>query len=294
MAFDFAKWAKCLPTPAASQLDDEGFNTLASLTMADITDLKAIHLKPGHFVVVREAVKVLQEEHGGGPLTESVKAATADATAGDRLAELLGSLAVSPQPNATTASGGDGTCYRIVDFVPSIVGEEEVSIGGGVSLKMTAKPKLDKVSPGLWIAANAKILARLMGDKDFDVGAYVKYTEMVGELAARFTWASVMIFDDEYRQRQAREKFPWGRDAPHLSTITLRDRPPQQQQQQGKKGQGGGNRRAVGPSGKEVCIQFNRGQCSFGDKCHYEHVCSICSKDHSARNHPTTTATKTE
>jgi hypothetical protein len=87
---------------------------------------------------------------------------------------------------------------------------------------------------------------------------------MVGELATRFTWASVMIFDDEYRQRQAREKFPWGRDAPHLSTITLRDRHPQQQQQQGKKGQGGANRGAVGPSGKEFCIQFNRGQCSFG------------------------------
>jgi hypothetical protein len=61
------------------------------------------------------------------------------------------------------------------------------------------------------------------------VGAYVKYTEMVGELAARFTWASVMIFDDEYRQRQAREKFSWGRDAPYLSTITLCDHPPQQQ-----------------------------------------------------------------
>jgi hypothetical protein len=73
MAFDFSKWAKCLPPPAASQLDDEGFNTLASLTLADITELKEIHLKPGHFVVVREAVKVLQEEHGGSPLTESVK-----------------------------------------------------------------------------------------------------------------------------------------------------------------------------------------------------------------------------
>jgi hypothetical protein len=141
MAFDFSKWAKCLPPPAASQLGDEGFNTLAILTMADIHDLKAIHLKPGHFVVVREAVKVLQEEHGRGPLT------TESAKAGDRLAELLGSLAVSPRPSTMTASGGEaGTCYHIVDFLPSTVGEEEVSIGGGVSLKMTSKPKLDKVS----------------------------------------------------------------------------------------------------------------------------------------------------
>ena len=47
---------------------------------------------------------------------------------------------------------------------------------------------------------------------------------MIGELACRFTWTSVLLFDEEYRQRQAAVGFPWGTEAPHLSTVLLRDR----------------------------------------------------------------------
>ena len=49
-------------------------------------------------------------------------------------------------------------------------------------------------------------------DPDFDVAAYTKYSEMVGELGCRFSWQSVLTLtvDDEYRQRQAAEKFDWG------------------------------------------------------------------------------------
>ena len=50
---------------------------------------------------------------------------------------------------------------------------------------------------------------------------------MVRELAARYTWQSVLLVDEEYRQRQAKQDFPWGTDAPHQGTVTLRDRGPQ-------------------------------------------------------------------
>ena len=47
---------------------------------------------------------------------------------------------------------------------------------------------------------------------------------MMGEMAARYTWQSVFLFDEEYRQRQAKHNFVWGTPAPHLSTVMLRDR----------------------------------------------------------------------
>ena len=63
----------------------------------------------------------------------------------------------------------------------------------------------------MWITANCRILARLMEDmkSEFDVKSYLQYTEMVGEPAVRLTWQSVLMFDDEYRQRQAKVGFPW-------------------------------------------------------------------------------------
>ena len=47
---------------------------------------------------------------------------------------------------------------------------------------------------------------------------------MIGELAARYTWQSVLLLYEEYRQRQAKQDFAWGTPDPHLSTVMLRDR----------------------------------------------------------------------
>ena len=77
---------------------------------------------------------------------------------------------------------------KIVDFVPSaMVAEEEVVLGGGVTLKLQNKPKLEKVSLALWILANATIMRVLMKRPDFDLDNYLNYIEMIGELAMRYT-----------------------------------------------------------------------------------------------------------
>ena len=114
---------------------------------------------------------------------------------------------------------------------------------------------------------------------------------MAGELAARYTWQSVLLFDEEYRQRQAKQGFPWGTDAPHLGTVMLRDRGPQLAPQQKRATTGGkANRsRPIGPSGKELCLQFNRGTYHYGARCHYEHVCTTCgSSGHAGCHHQAT------
>ena len=130
------------------------------------------------------------------------------------------------------------------------------------------------------------------GWKNFDVRAYLLYTEMVGELAARYTWQSVLLFDEEYRQREAKQGFPWGTDAPHLGTVMLRDRGPQPAPQQKKATTGASkaNRsRPIGLSGKELCLQFDRGTCHYGARCQYEHACSTCgSSVHAGGHHQAT------
>ena len=158
-----------------------------------------------------------------------------------------------------------------------------------MSIKLQGKPKLEKVSPANWIVANSAIMQALMDDPpvSFMAKDYLQYTRMVGELAARFTWQSVLVFDDEYRVRQAAQGFPWGTDAPHLSTVVLRDRALQQANNSNanktSKQQG---RRPVGQSGKELCLQYNAGNCTYGARCRLEHACSQCgSKDHPARDH---------
>ena len=58
---------------------------------------------------------------------------------------------------------------------------EEISLGPGATLKLTigTKPKLHAVSPAMWIAANARIMAALYDSDDLDHGAakdYMAYT----------------------------------------------------------------------------------------------------------------------
>ena len=66
------------------------------------------------------------------------------------------------------------------------------------------------------------------------------------------------------------------------------DRGPQLTPQQ-KKATTGGNAnrsRPIGPSGKELCLQLNRGTCHYNTRCQYEHVCSTCgSSGHAGCHH---------
>ena len=42
---------------------------------------------------------------------------------------------------------------------------------------------------------------------------YLRYTIKIGELNQKYTWASILLYDDDYRRRQAELDFPWGSDA---------------------------------------------------------------------------------
>ena len=41
---------------------------------------------------------------------------------------------------------------------------------------------------------------------------------------------------------------------------------------------GGGTPQAGKKSNRDICYRFNRGKCSYGSSCKFEHHCALCSK----------------
>ena len=184
---DFS-FSEDFPSGIVEALEEDGFDNLPALLSADRHDTDGLKLKKGHVAVVREAIKTLQFQHGEGPLRTPVSTGRSWGHGGPDLARLLGSLTVAAE-RAQVQQRTAGGCHQIVDFVSSsLFAEEEVALGGGVTLMLNPKPKLDKVSPAMWITTNRRIMGQMLDEsgKNSDVRAYLPYTEMVRELAARY------------------------------------------------------------------------------------------------------------
>jgi hypothetical protein len=307
MEFNFDSFASQwgFDSDVLTALKAEKFCTKAALVGMSDEDIRDLPLKRGDMAAVRVAVKQLQGDSGGGPLASpntgpSVTAATGVQDPGTLLNDLLrpdrptaGGLVEGLQrmdldPQVYLHRGGEACeakALLIPDFLPNAVADvEEISLGpqATLTLKGRRQTKLQSVTPAQWIAANARIMASLVDSRQLDdagVRDYLSYTAKVGELACRYTWASVLAYDNAYRARQATAGFRWGCDSQHLATVALREKPvppTTATRQVGKK---------RGPGGKEVCLQFNKGRCSYGPKCNFEHVCLLCDKPHSQLDH---------
>jgi hypothetical protein len=183
--------------------------------------------------------------------------------------------------------------YRpIVNYVStaSHVSDEEVSIGEGVTVRIAGqnrkKPRLENVTPAQWVAANSRILAELIEVDGCDMDTvldYLSYTTKVGELANRFTWQSVMVYDDQYREKQARFGYRWGSDSPHIATVVPEERKkPNPMRSTGTEGKG---RQQPKVTKDRRCVYFNEGRCFHGDQCKFQHACSTCGGSHPQSDH---------
>ena len=97
---------------------------------------------------------------------------------------------------------------------------------------------------------------------------------MVGELAARYEAVRAPIWRGVQTTKQG---FPWGTDAPHLGTDGHAAGPwvtadTTAEEGDNLTGVNSNRSRPIWPSGKELCLQFNRGTCHYGARCQYEHV----------------------
>ena len=309
------KWA--ISKAVLKKLSDNALLSEDALGLISEGDLKELELKKGEFLLLRKAASDIQQRRGDGPLVcpasedksqsvikqqlDAILASPDKATTKDRLSG--GRVDLDPSFYLAPASASGECAMRIVDFISNSARDsEEIDLGGGISLKLAGqKPKLDKVSPAMWMAANGRIMAHLISTGDLDADQtldYISYTIKIGELACRYTWASVLVYDDEYRTLQAAGGFRWGADTPHLSTVLLREKttalqrqqqPYHQHQQQQQQQYGGFRRRPTNSAGKEYCLQYNRGNCTYGNRCNFSHSCLTCGKaDHPAKDHLST------
>ena len=183
------------------------------------------------------------------------------------------------------------------------VDEEIVTAKDGVEMVLrtagrSAKIPLSKVSVANWNLANYNIMYKLLregvlGHKQ--IPDYLGYSVKIMDFLNLFDWKSILVYDREYRKKQAAFHFKWGSDPPHLSTSLLvpkflakpaemgfqkssyRDKVPDRKSAQ-----------PVTSRGQIICKSFNnKGGCKYGQNCKYAHVCLIagCEKEHPQFSH---------
>ena len=283
-----------------SQQQQHGGSNTASNTDAFTSLLN--DLQAGQSVLRNNLVQTNQtSEYSGQGLT--VQGSTANMN-NVLLNQMNGSSHSWKDPQIFLESAASGksapTYYDITDFVSNQVEEEAVVGGNGaqqVVLKSgPRKPKLENVTLAQWSVANLAILYKLVSESKLHAGNildYLSYTTKVCQLVQRYTLISVLLYDREYRQLQARQEFRWGTDVPHLHTMHLQTRTSRPAQPAPRRANTGIQRNVTSTGqnvtldGRVICKLFNsRVGCHYKE-CKFVHQCSHsgCHQFHSAQTH---------
>lgn len=205
---------------------------------------------------------------------------------------------VSGEQNNCIQHNMDQKALQILSFIwPEPIEQYQTfTLSGDVEFRVGKKKTLDKVTIEEWGYANVKIMQELVKQKRLkNINGYLNYTADIYRLASRHVWHSVLLYDMEYRQKQAEENFDWGtyrQDLRDFQLVTKRDNPTTRAFSDASKAKGrnmGTNKddRRKGPflpDGREICRSFNYNSC-FRTDCKMMHNCAICfSSAHSAIN----------
>ena len=183
-------------------------------------------------------------------------------------------------------------CLDICDFLRHEPVRERIVLGDGDEQVLIrsggSKPRLDQTSPLQWMGASIRILHELVarGDLSTDgITSYLSYMEKISDLASKYTWQSLLVYDREYRRWQAQTNCVWGADNIHLFEVYLDARP--RQASSNVKMHPNNPKRAPFRSQHEVCRLYNAGKCHWGSDCKFRHACSApgCNEKHPVRDH---------
>ena len=99
----------------------------------------------------------------------------------------------------------------------------------------------------------------------------IQYNHIIYTAALSFSWDNVYLYDKEFRLHMAR--FPqrsWAIILQQAWTMRMKDRL-RYDNNQGKNGDRKSQK-------KDICWRYNRGKCTYGAGCKFEHKCAICNK----------------
>ena len=205
-----------------------------------------------------------------------------------------------PQTNCSTSQGKP---LRVIDFVLRLVPHEEervISSDNQAKLTLTLgrkRPKLESITMADYNIANVRIFYELLCSNRLptpsDIRDYLSYSVKILELSKKYTWTSVLKYDDEFRVLQHAYGYPWDRDDSHLHEIVLLPKWAANPHSQGSGVYSSGSTHTAPLTfpqddlGREICRNFNKLKgCTKAD-CKFSHVCNrkignkACSKTHS-------------
>ena len=111
----------------------------------------------------------------------------------------------------------------------------------------------------------------------FKAGELIQYNHLIHTATQSYYWDNVYQYDRDFRTHISRHPTrSWSVILQQAWTIRLKDRI-RNDNNNNRQGQGHSGRKS---GGKEICKRFNRGKCTFGLTCRYDHHCSVpkCGK----------------
>ena len=107
----------------------------------------------------------------------------------------------------------------------------------------------------------------------------IQYNYVISSATTSFTWENVYAYDRDFRMHLARHPDrSWGVILQQAWAMRLRDRLSHagglHNSNNSSSGQNGSNGRA----NHNICYKFNRGRCTYGINCKFDHKCAICGK----------------
>ena len=108
----------------------------------------------------------------------------------------------------------------------------------------------------------------------------IQYNHIINTAALTYSWENVYVYDCQFRVHMGRNpNRSWAIILQQAWTMYLKDR-----NKQGYSSEYG-SRNDKRAKQRDICYRFNRGKCTYGNNCKFEHRCAICNKfGHGAHN----------
>ena len=117
-------------------------------------------------------------------------------------------------------------------------------------------------------------------------GEILQYVDVIHRAAATFNWDNVARYDYVFRQLMAAKPHrSWAKVYTQMWNFTLNE--PLRKFQDSSKFSNGNHyqNKSNGKKKDNVCWKYNKGSCSYGKNCRFDHVCSYCgNQGHGASN----------
>ena len=118
-------------------------------------------------------------------------------------------------------------------------------------------------------------------------GELIQYNHIIHTASQSFSWENVYRYDREFRTHMSRHhlKHSWAVILQQAWSMFLKDRVNGTHSTTPYNSKHGNNQGNGGSARRHIFFDYNRGSCTFGKRCKFDHRCSFCNRyGHSSFN----------